>query len=520
MIRPLLRNIASNWAGFAVQALLAFVLTPLVIQSLGTVRYGIWALIMSLTGYCGLLDLGFRSGMTQYMTRHLANRDFEKLNESASTAFVALLCCGLGVLCLGTVLFFAAPHVFKIPAALLGEARWCILILGISIALQFAYYPFASVFAAAQRYDLSNAVIIVVRLTSGAAIFVALRHGLGLIQLSLIQAVADQVLYATLMIVSRSVLPELVISPRLARWQSLTPIFNFGFWNFFVAAGTRLKTRSDAVIIGSFMPVTALVPYFLALNLADYFEALFAPIGYVFFPFMTHLDAKGDAATTRNVYLSGTKILLLTAAAGGAITAIWASDFFRLWVRYDVTEGGAYPQPAVIYWILIGASILASGQHIGCQTLAGARRVRILSFLAVGEVSLNILLSIALIHRFGLAGVAIGTLAAALCFQGVVLPLITCRFLSLPASEYFRKALLRAVIVLLTVIGVFAPLVWRYGRATTWSHLLLFGSLSVVGVIILATGLGLTRSEQHRIIFQPASRLFRSITSFAPKVRS
>jgi O-antigen/teichoic acid export membrane protein len=93
MLRILIRNIVSNWLGFAVQVAVAFFLTPFVLHSLGDARYGIWALVTGLTGYYGLLDLGFRSGITQYLTRHLATRDFEAMNRTASTAMVALACC-------------------------------------------------------------------------------------------------------------------------------------------------------------------------------------------------------------------------------------------------------------------------------------------------------------------------------------------------------------------------------------------------------------------------------------------
>ena len=74
----LLRNIASNWVGFAVNAAVTLVLTPYVLRELGVERYGIWILTSSLIGYYGFLDLGFRGGIAQYMTRYLAVEDYKK----------------------------------------------------------------------------------------------------------------------------------------------------------------------------------------------------------------------------------------------------------------------------------------------------------------------------------------------------------------------------------------------------------------------------------------------------------
>ena len=85
--RVIVRNIFSNWAGFAVQVAVTFFLTPFVLSHLGDARYGVWMLVMSVTGYYGLLDLGFRSGLTQYLTRYLAVGDIDRMNSTASSGF-------------------------------------------------------------------------------------------------------------------------------------------------------------------------------------------------------------------------------------------------------------------------------------------------------------------------------------------------------------------------------------------------------------------------------------------------
>ena len=74
MLRTLLRNILSNWAGFLVEACVAFYLSPFVIHTLGDTSYGIWILLTSLTGYFGLLNLGLRPAINKYVAEFAGSR--------------------------------------------------------------------------------------------------------------------------------------------------------------------------------------------------------------------------------------------------------------------------------------------------------------------------------------------------------------------------------------------------------------------------------------------------------------
>ena len=84
----ILRNILSNWTSYLVTAAVGFLLAPVVVHSLGNTGYGLWTLVLSMTGYFGLLDLGIRSSVGRFVTRYLALNDEESVNRTVSTAFV------------------------------------------------------------------------------------------------------------------------------------------------------------------------------------------------------------------------------------------------------------------------------------------------------------------------------------------------------------------------------------------------------------------------------------------------
>ena len=332
MLRILIRNILSNWVGFAVQATVVFFLTPFIVHSLGDARYGIWALVTSFTGYYGLLDLGFRSGITQYLTRHLATEDFDQLSRAGSTAFVVLACCGSVIGLLGLVITWIAPHLFEIPLDAITEARWCLFVIGVTTGLQFPFFLYSSVFAATQRYDLATVVSVAVRLATAAATVVALTHGYGLVALCMVNGVGILLGCLARWHVARHILPQLRISAGMANWESLRSIANFGLWSFLIQNATTLKWCAGSIIIGVFMPISALTPYSLALGLITYYNQSFQSVAGVFFPAATQLDAQGDMQRLRVMYFTGSKMLVLLAMSAALIGMMWAKDFFRLWV--------------------------------------------------------------------------------------------------------------------------------------------------------------------------------------------
>ncbi len=61
-VKPrVIRNVASNWGAYVLAMGVNFFLSPYVVRHLGNTGYGVWTLILSLTGYLGLLDLAFEA---------------------------------------------------------------------------------------------------------------------------------------------------------------------------------------------------------------------------------------------------------------------------------------------------------------------------------------------------------------------------------------------------------------------------------------------------------------------------
>ena len=90
-----LLNVLSNWGAFAVNAVIAFFLSPYIVRSLGAEVYGAWVLVGSLVGYLGLLDIGVRGAVTKFVAAHHAARAHDEASRIASAALAFFGTSGL-----------------------------------------------------------------------------------------------------------------------------------------------------------------------------------------------------------------------------------------------------------------------------------------------------------------------------------------------------------------------------------------------------------------------------------------
>lgn len=503
----LLRNIAANWVGFAVNAAVTLVLTPFVLRELGEARYGIWVISSSIIGYYGLLDLGFRGSINQYLTRYLAVPDYEKASACMSTAVVALTVFGVAFAGLSVGAAYVAPHIWNFPPGMEREAFWCILIVGLTSALQFAFFPYMAVFTATQRFDLANLIGISTRLLTAVCVYLALSHGYGLIGISAATCGASLVDYLVRWRVARRLAPQLTIGMRRASRAQLGQLASFGIWTFFISLNAYIYLHAQLLLIGALLPIAAVGYYALATGLAQQVNGALSPIGQVIYPAATSLHAQSDRVTLERLYHDGTRLMLLVMVCVVLIAGFWAEDFYRLWIgsKY-IAQGGPMPSVALLLQVLLVATVSSFFSNVAAQILMGSGRVRRFASLLICGSALNLGLSVALIGPFGLLGLAAATVAASVMIDLIAVPLVLQRTMGLRIGPLLRSAIPRpamvASLLAIAFIGLRAT-----GLPTDWPHLILHGLLACGSSLIAVLTVGITDEERQRFLIRPLCRL-------------
>lgn len=518
--KKIFRNIASNWAGYAVNAVVTFFLTPFVLHQLGDTRYGVWVLISSITGHYGLLDLGFRGGVTQYLTRYLAVKDYEKANECMSSSVAVLSALGTLVTVLSVIVAYVAIRLYHFPPGIGREVYCCILIIGFSTGLGFAFFPFGAVFTANQRYDLSNLVGISTRFISAGAIYAALHAGYGLIGISAALCGSNFIDYFIRSRVAYRIMPQLRISWRHVRIIQLRGVGSFGLWNFMISVSGYADQYAQMLLIGYFLPIKAAAYYGLAVGLSGQIRAGLTSMAQVFYPAATEIYSRGDQEALKRLYVDGTRLMLLIAIPAMIIAWLWADDFYNLWIGGKYLSGTEFPSVARLFRVILIGTAFIYVSRIGGQILLGAGRVSLMAKCVFVEALLNLSLSLISIRTYGLVGVAASSVASLLLVRVFVFPLALDKTVALKIRNLLQ-ACVRPLAVGVLLIPLLFCIRLASRPAADWFHLaiqgVLAGACSVVAVLVI----GVSADERRRFLVQPVRHLFeRSVVAPASKKHS
>src|SRR6267142_5645642 len=147
-----------NWIALAISIGIAFFLSPFVVHRLGNVAYGVWTLVISMTAYMGLLDLGLRGAVTRFVSKHHARGEHQESSRTFSAALWFRAWIGLLIVLTSLGLSRAATHIFHIPPEMQVATSWAITIAGTSFAVTLTVGVFSGVLAALNRFDLISEI--------------------------------------------------------------------------------------------------------------------------------------------------------------------------------------------------------------------------------------------------------------------------------------------------------------------------------------------------------------------------
>ena len=127
-MRLLRRNVVLIYGVHAVALVSGLIVTPIIVGALGTEQFGIWALIGSIVGFIGLLDLGIGPSVIRFAAEQRGRDARAETSELASTALAIYFVLALVTTLLAIVLAWCLPLVVEISDQYVRAAQIAVLI--------------------------------------------------------------------------------------------------------------------------------------------------------------------------------------------------------------------------------------------------------------------------------------------------------------------------------------------------------------------------------------------------------
>jgi O-antigen/teichoic acid export membrane protein len=502
------RNVIANWMTYLVSGGVSFFLSPFIVHHLGNSAYGVWVLLVSLTGYLGFLDLGIRGAVTRYVAKFHSEGAHEQSSYTVSSACGLFITAGF-LAVLASILFaiFAIPH-FEIPPAYSRAAQIVVVITGLNIALSLVSGVFGGVLVGLQRFDLTNSIAVGGIGFRTAAIVMALKSGHGLITLALIQLVGTIGELVLGVALSRLLYPQVSLAIGNLRRAYVSLIFSFGFFAFLLHLSNYLVYFTDALVIGSFLPVSMVTFFSIGSNLTIYARDLVGGFSRTMTPLASKLEVENGLSALRETSLKAARFCAMAMWPIFVTFIIRGHSFIGLWMGPSYADLSGH-----VLWILSIPWLFGAGTSVIASVMLGISQHKRVVPVALAEGLGNLVLSIALVKPMGIVGVAWGTAIPNLAVSILFWPWYTRRTLGIPIREYVRS------LWLLPAVSVLPFCACTYVVNRFWSaHTLFFFFLQVAIVLPVALAgiwyLGLMpderRSYGRRLAFSPDPSIRRT----------
>ena len=411
--------------------IVSFFMLPFVISSIGDRWYGLWVLAAAFVGYYGLLDLGLSTANQRFISRALGRGEKEEVDIVFNTSLGLLLIGALLVLLGSLIVVTITPH-FVENQNDIHIFRIITTIIGISMAISFPVRAFDGFLYSHIRYDIVNIIELIKLVIRTILIIYFLSHGKGIIALAFISFLVETSQCAAKVFYVLKKYPELKIGIPYFKRNRIRTLLGYSIYSFIATIGNNLQFHLDAFVITAFVGLSFVTHYNIGTRVAGYYILVITSMIALVTPVFSKLEGQNNYSKIRKHFLFLTKLNTILSVFIGGSLLIYGKAFIIRWMGPEYTDSFR-----VLTILLIG--LLFNTIQISSKSiLFSLSKHKMYSITIVIEGFANLLLSIILVRKFGILGVAMGTTIPALITNLFIIPAYTNRVINIKISKYAK----------------------------------------------------------------------------------
>ncbi len=498
------KNSTANIIGVAGLIIISFLLSPFLVQTLGDTKYGIWTIAVSFTGYMGLMDFGLSSAVIKYVSEYKGIGDQKKINSIISTSMVLFCMASGAIILLSPFMADLIVNLINIDPSLSSLVHLLIIIVSFDIGIVVVGGLYRGIFGGLQQYEIINYVQIISATYKAVMFYLFLTNGFELISMGYISITANLLSILIFYIILKKTHPAVRFELKLVNKSSRSKIIRYSKHTFVGMVANQIIFYSDAFVIGYFMSAAAVTYYSIPWALSEYTKKISMAISQTYAPAISEKEATGNFDHIRTLYTSGVKYMIIISnllsvgvmVLGGAFIAIWMGPKYR-----ELCE-------QVLIILLINQYVMGP-QLVSSAVLKGLAKQKKYSYASILVSIINLFLSILLVQKWGIVGVAIGAALPQIIFNGLYVPWMTLKIIDLSAWTYFKETYLLSIVP--TVI-LFSSLYFvRVNHDPQGYFELLFYAFTCTALYLIAVYYFMLNSGEKKYIQEKAVAMLKIV---------
>lgn len=498
---PLTRRASLNVVAFAldlgVKTGVGLVLTPVLVDRLGTVLFGVWEMLARLGGYLAAIGGRPAEALRLVISNRQTAAGADHRRALGAALVVWLLFLPLAVAA-AAVMVWLAPAITGVGPPLYGTLRLAAaLTLGATLLTGLATLPESALQGmnlGYKRMELQAGLNVVGGVFTAGAVYA----GLGLVGVAGAQIAIAAVSGLCFWVLARTYVSWFGVA-RPARADT-RHVLGLSGWLSGGELISKLLLGSDVLILGALVSPTAVATYVLTAYAPRAAVTIHGNVVSAAMPGLGGLLGERQYERAQLVRRELMALTWLFATAAGATILMWNRSFVGLWVGADHYAGSQVD--LLIVLIAVQTAFIRADAYIIDAALQSWLRVMI----STAAAAVTITLSIALTRAFGLAGLCAGVLAGR-TVQTVTYPALAQRCVD-DKGPVLPLGFARGLVVTAALFSA-ASALGQHLATSSW----LVWAAGVAGTFLLAAaaafGMGLSRESQLAVLRRTALVLRR-----------
>lgn len=416
-----------------ISILISLLYVPLVLQCLGEVKYGIWAIILNVISWISYFDIGIGNGLRNKLAEACALNDFRTARKYVSTAFIGTSLIAV-IFCFLLIIIWEYCHLTEF-FNLYAEDENVKEVIYISIL--FVCFNFIISLSKTEAYAIQEPGIISVFGVVGQFIQLAVLYFLlffkkncNLMLIALIYGITS--ITVSFIIYFYIIRSRTYLIPKIGLFDKkyLRPLLTLGLSFFVMQICSLILNTTDNLLISNLYGAAEVTPYSIVYKI---FYLAVMVHGIIIMPMWS---AYTDAATRKDMaWIKSTmsKINYITCAFSVLVLAgiFLFKPIAKIWLGREL-EYGIILIPIVAVYMIV--QMFANNY---ASFLCGVGAVKASTIVSVAGIFINVPLSIYLAKYcdLHLAGIILGSFFV-MMISIIVLPIVTHMWINTKEVEW------------------------------------------------------------------------------------